>query len=225
VPGQAVRGTVPSFGYGCRWCVTSRGSSALCEPRLRASQPTTQREPRSKRSLKLMIKFLFGVPFSKQTRKQFARVLQMRAGDASATLRDVDHFIEIVASRSGALLQVYAILAAIYGFAYEQAPTPRSNFLLGPLLIQLVAIALLVPCLWISWAKTPEVYTRVETELERSHTLLYRRSTLFNGSIVVAALAAALQALLVFRMFGPSPANLSSEQASSLLMESCVGLC
>jgi len=44
--------------------------------------------------------------------------------------------------------------------------------LLGALLIQLVAISLLIPCLWISWARNPDVYANVQTELERSHTLL-----------------------------------------------------
>jgi len=122
--------------------------------------------------LTLVIRFLVGVPFSKTTRGQFANALEKRAGDASKTLQDVDRFIEIVASRSGALLQVYAILAAIYAFAYEQAPTPRSSLLLGALLIQLVAISLLIPCLWISWARNPDVYANVQTELERSHTLL-----------------------------------------------------
>lgn len=139
---------------------------------------------------------VFGIPFSKELRQKFNAAMLERektkpeSSHIRRALNEHDNYLEVVANRSSGLVGCYSIFIAILTFLAEGM---SAGFLKTALTASAVILAcsvlMLLPCLWIYWQREPNIYRKADDEFESTMRLLYRRSTLFNGSLVLSVIA------------------------------------
>lgn len=144
---------------------------------------------------------LFGVPYSMKARLETRESLLRRAcGDFRKALDQHDNFLEKIANRSSALCSSYSVFLALVTLIIPLINNPKIQLIIGLCAAAvLLSVLMLLPCLWIRWQKNSQVYESAEEELFSTSALLYFRSTLFNGSIILCtfALIAATALVLV----------------------------
>jgi len=139
---------------------------------------------------------LFGVPYTTLLREQYTAAMIERENtkpEDSPTRRALDAhdgYLEVIANRSSGLVGGYSIFLAVLLYLSEGAAPGLLQYILTAAAVALaVAVFMLLPCLRIYWQPNPDTYKDAQGEFDSTMKLLYRRSTLFNGSIFLSRIA------------------------------------